>query len=139
VELEVQAPSGDAPRGHGELVLLADDRPQFRASARRVLESLGYRVLEAQDGAEAVDVFFHHQQEVRLLMLDAMMPKLSGVEAAQRIRQLAPAVPVLLATGFDAAEAEQKKLTPPMEVIAKPFRAEELARTLRALLDGEAP
>ncbi len=128
----------EAPRGHGELVLLADDRQQYRASARRLLESLGYRVLEAADGMEAVDVFFHHQQEVRVLVFDAMMPRMSGAEAALQIRKLNPTIPVLIATGFDAAESERQKLAAPVEVITKPFGMELLAQRLRTLVDGHA-
>jgi len=134
------APGGEAataerPRGQGELVLLADDHRPFRASARLLLESLGYRVLEAANGQEAVALFKVRADEVKAVLLDVLMPPLNGPEAAAQIRALRAGVPVLFATGFDDGELARQGVLAGSEVLTKPFRPELLAQRLRQALE----
>ena len=122
--------------GHGETILLADDEAIVRQTSKDILESLGYRVLEAGNGSEAIDVFSANRDEIALLILDVIMPKLGGVEAAGRIRELKPCVPVIFATGYHKQEVavESRKLQH-SRVLTKPFPINAFSKCIRDLLD----
>jgi PAS domain S-box-containing protein len=123
-------------RGGSETILVADDEQLLRDLIRRILGGLGYRVLIAADGAEALDLFRAHP-EVDLVLLDAVMPRTQGMAAYAEMKALRPGVRVLIMSGY-AEEAVDQSLfalagTP---FIAKPFEANELARKVRDVLDG---
>ena len=86
--------------GAGETVLVADDEAGIRGLARAALETAGYRVLEAADGAAAVEVFRAAAGRVAVAVLDASMPRLSGRQVFEAIRRIDPAVKVLFASGY---------------------------------------
>jgi len=119
--------------GSGETILLADDEPAVREVSRELLESIGYCVLSAVDGEEAVQVFEQHRDEIRLLVFDVIMPQLGGVEAAQRIRELAPDLPVIFQTGYGEDQVAQNM--PQSCVLTKPTDTPTLSRILRRFLD----
>lgn len=122
--------------GSGETILLADDEPAVREVSKELLEAIGYRVLTAVDGREAVQVFEQHRDEIRLLVFDVVMPQLSGVDAARRIRELAPDLPVIFQTGYGEGQVTQN--IPRSCVVTKPADIPALSRTLRQLLDGSS-
>ena len=121
--------------GEGRLVLVADDEPTIRDSARLVLEASGYKVLTAENGLEAVTLFRAHQQEVKYVVLDRMMPIMNGESAALIIHQLAPTLPIILATGLLSAGvksgvSDELKAAGITDVLSKPFTADQLLRRL---------
>ncbi len=89
------------------LVLLADDESLIRTASRRVLEHVGMEVIEACDGAQAVDLFSSNADRVDLVILDLDMPHLDGEQAFHRLHALAPNVPILISSGYIDAEREQ--------------------------------
>ncbi|MEP6600667.1 MAG: response regulator [Nitrospirota bacterium] len=122
--------------GTGETVLVVEDEEQIRNLARRVLEQLGYVVLEAVDGVHGLTVYQEEQQRIAAVILDLTMPKKSGLEVLATLRRLNPAVRVILSSGYSAAA--QKLDLPRLGVMAflqKPYVPNELARTLRNVLD----
>ena len=127
------AATGRVPEGHGELILLADDEPDVRHSVAEVIGRLGYRVLVAGDGEQAWALFRAHRADIALAILDVVMPGLSGVEAAERMRGLNPGLPIILATGYDAGdELAHAKVS---RVLSKPFHVDVLARDIRKALE----
>lgn len=94
------APSLEAPMAGSGTILLIDDEQIIRAASRAMLQGLGYRVLTARDGAEGLQVFARNRQEVDLVILDMIMPKMGGMECFHRLKALDPEVRVLLASGF---------------------------------------
>ncbi len=129
------SPASIAPKG-AERVLLVDDNDAVRRTAARQLRDLGYDVIEAINGPEAL----RHLQtgpRIDLLFSDVVMPGgLSGFDLATRAGELFPDLKVLLVTGF--AEAAVRNTTAPGQSIAlmsKPYRRQELAERIRALLD----
>jgi len=123
--------------GHGETILLADDEAHVRETGSDVLESLGYRVLTACDGKEAVKLFCAHRDEVALAILDVVMPHLGGVKAAEQIRRLSPGVPVLFATGYDREQAmTTSNRLPHSLVLTKPLSINKLSRSVRDLINA---
>jgi two-component system OmpR family response regulator len=82
-------------------VLVADDSPEVLDLMRHALESAGYRVLTARDGLEGVLEFCRHDEEIHVVVLDAMMPHVDGVEAFKAIRGVQYEAKVILTTGHD--------------------------------------
>ena len=122
-------------QGEGRLVLVADDEPTIRDSARLVLEASGYKVITAENGLEAVTLFRAHEQEVKYVVLDRMMPVMNGESAALIIHQLAPTLPIILATsllstGLKTGLSEELKAAGITDVLSKPFTADQLLRRL---------
>ena len=94
-------------------ILIGDDEAPVLRVLQRILKRSGYAVLSAVDGQEAVDVFQAHDGTVDLVILDVTMPRLSGVEAATRIRALAPDIKIMISSGYDAGTATADAPDPP--------------------------
>jgi len=122
--------------GQGELILLADDEPIMREVMAEVLESIGYRVIMADDGPEAFDLFKAHEQEVSIALLDMIMPHMGGAQLAEKIRAINPELPVIFMTGYDMGFALTGG-TPVQnsKIFAKPVNFDELNHRIRKLLD----
>jgi len=126
-----------APPGEGETVLLAEDDEQVRRLAVEVLTRAGYRVRVARDGEEAEALFLQAPGEVRLAVLDVVMPRRGGREVAERLQRVRPGLPVLFASGY-SPEQLPESLPPGHLVLKKPYRPEELLARVRQLLDKPA-
>ncbi len=127
-------PKPAAWRGEGKL-LLADDDSNLRRVLTLMLRNLGFEVLTAADGREAVDVFREHAQELRCVLLDITMPRMDGLEAHAIMNQLNAEVPVILVSGYSQ---KLSNLPPdaihPAAVLAKPFDLETLCARLRSVV-----
>jgi CheY-like chemotaxis protein len=126
-----------AVSGGKETILVAEDNDDLREAAREIIGALGYRVLLARDGDEAIRVFAENSAAVDLVLLDVIMPGSSGTAVLEAIRALKPAVRAIFTTGL-ASEVEASSLRQPrrVEVLQKPYSAELLGRTIRAALDA---
>jgi len=128
----VEAPAGS------ETVLLVEDEPAVRALAAMILGRIGYRVLPAEDGAGALRLWKEHASEVDVLLTDVIMPQMSGVELAQRLRALNPQLRVLFMSGYTDDTIAKHGLRPgEISMLEKPFTADSLAAKLRAVLDNQ--
>jgi two-component system cell cycle sensor histidine kinase/response regulator CckA len=134
---EAAAPTQAAVRGGSETILVADDHEGLRDLLGESLQALGYHVLLAGDGEEALQQFTEHQSEIDLVVLDVIMPKLRGPEAYSRMSTLRPGVPVIFCTGYNAdtplVSASIKTAT---SVLQKPYTTKILAQQVRSALDG---
>ena len=99
VASEAATSAVEAPRGRGQLILIADDEEGVRELLRRSLEDHGYRVLAAANGAEAVSQFREHSAEVMLLITDQSMPVMDGARAIATIRETRADLPVIVLSG----------------------------------------
>jgi PAS domain S-box-containing protein len=116
-------------------VLVAEDEPAIRALARTVLSRAGLGVIEARDGREAVEVFRQRRADIGCVVLDLTMPRLNGIEALAEIRLIAPAVPVVVMSGYSSEElADRFAGTALIGIIQKPFRADQLVDLIRTAL-----
>ncbi len=127
---------GDAPRGGSEGILIAEDNEGLREAAKEILESLGYRVILAKDGADAVRVFEENHASIDLVFLDVVMPHLNGPEAYTQMSSIRPNIPVIFTTGY-ASEATLLSVRSPEKstVLQKPYGSQHLAQKLREILD----
>jgi CheY-like chemotaxis protein len=122
--------SGEAVAGNGG-ILLVDDEPLLRDIGRDLLEDLGYTVYLAENGVQALEVFSSHREDILLVMLDMIMPKIGGKEAFLRLRELDPNVRVLFCSGFhrEGTEYELQQLGA-SGFIQKPYNRVELSRAV---------
>ncbi len=128
------APASAEWRGHGT-VLVADDEQAVCKVAAQMLERLGFKVLLARDGREAVEVFRKNVQSIVVVLLDMTMPHLSGEEAYREMRRIQSDVRVVLSSGYSEEDATQHWAGKGLAgFIQKPYRSAELARVLRAAL-----
>jgi PAS domain S-box-containing protein len=124
--LSVDIPVSLAPRGQGELILVADDVASLRSMMETILTRYGYRVLLAVDGNDALDQFTHHK-EIELVITDLDMPTLPGSALARKIWQLKPTMKILAMSGLEAASADPLRPKHFEEAfLLKPFAAQEL-------------
>jgi PAS domain S-box-containing protein len=134
------APSRDEyqplPLG-SETVLLAEDEERVRALTASVLGQLGYQVLQAGDGEEALVVARAYRGEIHLLLTDIVMPKRNGNELAVEIRRDRPGIKVLFSSGYTGdVVAQQGALDPTVPFLQKPFTPRTLAVKVREALGG---
>jgi PAS domain S-box-containing protein len=121
-------------QGH-ETILLVDDEAMIRTLGQNILQSYGYRVLVAEDGARAVDIYHREQPHIDLVLLDVTMPGLSGREASQQLLQINPEVRIVFASGYSAEEIAQWPGEHVQGFVRKPYLPEELAQAVRARLE----
>ncbi|WP_018293924.1 CHASE domain-containing protein [Mariprofundus ferrooxydans] len=120
--------------GLGQTVLLVDDHQELLDTNRELLESLNYLVLTASDGEEAVGIYSARRNEIELVILDVVMPKMGGTEACKAIRKINPQARILFATGYDNAGMQQDETVADIPVINKPFSAAKLSTIIHRLL-----
>jgi two-component system cell cycle sensor histidine kinase/response regulator CckA len=124
-----------SPRGT-ETLLLAEDEEVVRTIIRTVLGSNGYRVMEARDGREALEIAERHQGPIDLLLTDLIMPEISGKDLASRLMKNHPEAKVLYMSGYtENAIVHHGVLDAGTAFIQKPFRVDALAQKVREVLD----
>ncbi|MBI2059120.1 MAG: response regulator [Nitrospirae bacterium] len=123
--------------GGTETVLLAEDDSMVRGFIGAALRSKGYTVLEAADGAEAVQIGSRHAGPLDLLVLDLVMPHMSGQDVAQRLKSNRPQLRVVFMSGYSSSGANSQRILPAgANYLQKPFSVEDLARIVRRSLDA---
>ena len=124
--------AGEAPSG---TVLLVDDEEMVRRIANAALDQLGYRVIEASNGVEAVDLFRRRRYDIDLVILDLTMPLMTGEETLRKLRAIDPDVTVILSSGFNETDAtrhfEGRGLA---GFLQKPYTLTRLSERLQAAL-----
>ena len=122
--------------GKGETILVVDDEDSVRGVARELLGSINYKVLEAGDGVSAIDIFKANRVDVGLVILDVVMPRMGGVQAAEVIRSISPDMPIIFATGYDQDSVlDDVAGWDHIAVLSKPYRAVQISAEIRKLID----
>ncbi|MDJ0909691.1 MAG: ATP-binding protein [Woeseiaceae bacterium] len=124
-------PEQTASASSSELVLVADDNEQLRELAIRILEKAGYEVCTAADGKEALELYKARRNEIRLLILDLIMPEMTGQEVAAAVREISSDVPILFVSGY-VPEDTLRELNEP--IIRKPYSISDLMEALGDLV-----
>jgi signal transduction histidine kinase/CheY-like chemotaxis protein len=131
-----EAALGSEVPGGRETLLLVEDNDDLRDSTEAMLQSLGYRVLVAADGFQALERFTAVGGRVDLVVADVVMPEMSGPELVARIRATRPEVQALFVSGYaDHAVLHQRVLDREVDFLDKPYSADRLARKIREVLD----
>jgi CheY-like chemotaxis protein len=140
VDEEEAAPAAAVPEGsHDETILVVEDDDDVRTYSVEILRELGYRVIEAHDGASALRLL-ERQAHVDLLFTDVVLPGgATGADVARDAHALRPELKVLFTTGYARdAIVHHGRLDPGVELITKPFTYADLAVKVRDVLDGIA-
>ncbi|GFO60569.1 hypothetical protein GMST_28940 [Geomonas silvestris] len=129
------APDSEPIAGGSETILLAEDDQSVRSLVRSVLTAQGYRVLEAADGAEALALFREHEQEIDLLILDVVMPKLNGKETFSEICARKPGSKAIFISGYTADIMDKNGLADQgLHLVNKPLLPSQLLSKVREVL-----
>lgn len=133
--------SAQAPKEipHGtETVLIIDDEITLLDLTREILESLGYKVLTAEGALAGIEMFKEHYSEIGLVILDMLMPEMTGTDVYPILKNIRPELPVLLATGLSVGERVDDLISMGVkDVIAKPYSVSDLASHVRKAIDGK--
>jgi len=121
--------------GGSETILLIEDDADVRRSTRRLLESSGYRVIEAYDGVEGLAQFSKHRDAIGLVLVDVIMPGLNGKEVYERLVQIDPGVRAIFVSGYPEDVLSKKQLDS-IDYISKPIMPEEILAKIRAVMDA---
>ena len=125
----------ELPRGQGELVLIVDDEEPIRHVTKNTLEAFGYRVLVAQDGAEAVALFAQYRDDVALVLTDMMMPIMDGAAAITAVRHIRPEVRIIATSGLTSLRELAKEIPDSVKFhLPKPYTADKLLQTVAQAL-----
>ncbi len=128
--------SSEAPRGAGT-ILLAEDEQEVREVAKEFLESGGYTVLEARDGAEALRIAEQHAGVIDLLVSDMVMPGMTGQELAGKMQEKYKGLHVIFMSGYsEYAAVEAAHSDPSLRLLSKPFSRSVVLRAVRDMLSG---
>jgi PAS domain S-box-containing protein len=136
-----QAPRGDTRPGAmprretGRTVLLVDDEPMVIEVGEMMLEAIGFDIVTAKDGIEALEQLERHREKIALIILDLTMPRKDGFETFHDITRIAPDIPIIIATGYTRGQVRQQfRDHEPAAYLKKPFRMDHLADTIRKVL-----
>lgn len=137
---EQQEIEGGSEREEASLILVADDEVLVRDLTKRTLKDEGYQVVVAGDGQEAMDAFEQHADSIRLVILDVMMPHLTGREVHATIHATHPHIPTIFCTGYDSNIKNLHELENELVVvIEKPFDEKHLLDTVHQFVNANAP
>jgi CheY-like chemotaxis protein len=133
-----KAESNERPRRGTETILLAEDHEGLRELGKETLEALGYRVMLATSGAEAVEVFKSNPDQIDVVVLDVVMPELGGPDAYSKMSAIRPGLGVVFATGYTAEAASLTSLVEHGAVVLqKPYSAKSLSGAIRGAIESK--
>ena len=134
---KISVPVPSAPwRGSGTL-LLVEDENQVRFIAKVLLEHIGFTVLEAVNGKEALELYQRNATDIALVMTDIGMPVMDGYELFSELKKLNPGLPVIISSGYGDAEVTARIGTDTSAaLISKPYGADQLREVLKKALEG---
>jgi PAS domain S-box-containing protein len=138
---EIEDIEGKRPEGMlggDETFLVVEDEAEVRKLTVKILSKLGYAVIEAKNEYDALDICKKYSEKIHLLLTDVVMPKMSGIELSEKIREYHPETNVLYVSGYtEAVIVHHGILKDGMNFLQKPIVPRTLAHTVRKVLDGE--
>jgi PAS domain S-box-containing protein len=146
VYLPVQAPESaggviptdpsESWKGSGT-ILLVEDEAQIKIITKLLLESLGFTVIDASNGKEAMDLYLNNSEKVRLVVTDLGMPVMDGYALVHELKKIAPKLPIIISSGFGDANILSKFAYEDIAgVISKPYSPDRLRETLKSILES---
>ena len=123
----------------GGTVLVVEDDKIVLEITSTLLSGLGYSVLTAMDGLEAIDVFQQHKNDIRFVVSDFAMPQLNGLEALQRLRKISPDIKMILVSGYSEEQIMNDTYTErPQSFLKKPYSSQALKQAIASTLKETA-
>jgi two-component system, cell cycle sensor histidine kinase and response regulator CckA len=123
--------------GQGELILIVDDESDLRQITQSVLEANHYQVITASNGIEAIVLYTQHQDQIRVVIMDMMMPEMGGQTAIATLKEINPTVKVIASSGLALDQLDQSLSQTIRARLPKPYSAKELLTALGQVLSTE--
>ena len=128
-------PVAAMPRGEGEAILVAEDDGKVRDLFKSVLESLGYKVLDAENGVEALRLYDAKRDDIKLVITDMVMPEMSGVELSRTLKERDPYLKIIGVSGYPTRmQVKEMRDSGIIEWISKPFKLQDIAFKVNKVL-----
>jgi signal transduction histidine kinase/CheY-like chemotaxis protein len=128
----------EAPSNGSETILVVDDEEMVLNVASQMLRQLGYEVMTASSGEEALDIYLAHRSKIHLVVLDIIMPGMDGGETYDRLKRFEPGIKVLLSSGYSIDDAAMEIMQRGCNgFLQKPFNFERLSKKVREVLDSK--
>ncbi len=125
----------DLPEGRGETILVVEDDPSVLSIMKAILEELGYTLLTAANGQEAIAMFDKYRERIQLVISDVVMPEMGSIELGKKLRTMNPSIKIIAVSGYPVgADAKEMMDAGIQEWIQKPVKVTALAETVNALL-----
>ena len=122
-----------------QTVLVVDDEEMVRSIAAQMLEKLGYRVIAAESGAEALELYEKHRTVIDLIILDMVMPGIGGSEVFDKIKQRDTNAKIILSSGYSRDSQANAIMSRGCDAfIQKPFRLQDLSKLIQSLIGPDA-
>ena len=120
-----------------ETILVIDDEEIIRNSLRAILSELGYNVFTASGGVEGLEMYKAREDEISLIILDAVMADMSGLDVLNALKEIDPLVRVIIATGYSSeSRSDQFRDAGALDFIPKPFTIDDLNNRIRRVLNN---
>ncbi|SNQ59860.1 hybrid sensor histidine kinase/response regulator [Candidatus Methanoperedens nitratireducens] len=140
IKTELQKAEGqpvELPVGHGELILLVEDEGSIREITFSTLKAYGYKVLMANDGAEAVALYAQNRDKIGAVLMDMMMPVMDGETSIRAIHRINPEVKIIAVSGLTDKDRLKKVADLANTFLPKPYTAERLLKTIHEVLSAK--
>ncbi|MCP4647613.1 MAG: response regulator, partial [bacterium] len=136
VQMEISPKTGDSVQMEGT-ILLVDDEKVVRTVLKMLVESLGFTVLIASDGVEAVDLYKRNAEEIKLVLMDVTMPRKNGIDAFTEMREITPDLKVIILSGHSAENTSREMINLGIaRVLQKPVTVSVLSLAIKDVLGG---
>ncbi|MTJ12254.1 response regulator [Anabaena sp. UHCC 0187] len=136
-EITPLEPEHEEPcQGQGELILVVDDEPQILEVTKTILENYNYQTITAINGREAIGIYAQYQDQIKVVLMDMMMPEMDGTAAIRSLKKINPQVPIIACSGRDIQnmlEANNENQVP--AILSKPYTNQELLEKLNFVLN----
>jgi PAS domain S-box-containing protein len=128
----------EPPKMGTETILVVEDEPEVRQLIKQILNRFGYGVILAENGQEAVEKYRMYREEIKLVLMDVIMPVMNGREASEQIKKIQPDVKLLFTSGYTADIVQSRgEFKAGVELIMKPIQPVELVGKIREILDRQ--
>ncbi|MHC4873995.1 MAG: hybrid sensor histidine kinase/response regulator [Planctomycetota bacterium] len=134
-ELKKETTPSASLSGTGKTILIVDDEEVIRISTCAILEDMGFNIISAENGKQALDIFKQNSKSIDLVILDMIMPEMNGKECFTKMKKISPEVKVILSSGYSRDTEVQSMVSEGLKgFIRKPFRTESLCETIKDAL-----
>ena len=127
----------ELPVGYGELILVAEDEGSIREITSSTLETYGYKVLTAEDGAQAVAEYAQNTNKIKVILMDMMMPVMDGCASIRAVRKINPEVKIIAVSGLAEKDKLKNVADHANAFLPKPYTAEKLLKTIHEVLSAK--
>ncbi len=131
----IKEPSQRMPAEHGESILVVEDEEEILEITKKILEKHGYNVITANNGEEAIALYSQHKEEIKVVLIDVMMPVMDGQACIRELRKVSPEIKIIAISGL----TEENKLVEVADLadafLSKPYAIEELLQTIHEVLN----